>query len=921
METIKTDTRIVVAGAGISGLTAALHLAEKGFRITLVDRSDGSGGILPLLDIQFPNDHCGMCRILPMIGREGAQDFCLKRGVFHENIRFLPHTLVTGVTGNPGSLEVSLSPASGNTQESLDPLTNVAAVILAGGGALFDPSGQVLYNMANLPNVVTALDFERLTAGSPLYQTTIPRPSDSAPANRVAWIQCVGSRNLGQGSPFCASACCMFAVKEAVHAKKLTGNAMDAAIFYMDMRTFGREYQKYRDEAEKHRGVRFVRCRVHSIEAAEQPGDLDLFYVDSRGVRQKETFDMVVLSTGKSASVKEQEALDDLAKVKGVHLLQSATEFRDISDSVKGAQSVVSEVETLIRDLHPSTGPGLDETVAQTGQDASVLASKPNPLLVLVRGDDPLVSDDVWERIHELAAAGLQGNAFQAEHLDQETLERIRAHILEKKINRVLMAGVRPSTTLPGKAGLVRKLGLPIPFIGIADLTPYFVNTGSAEDASAHALSMVDASLRYLKRARIYPELGRKTVKKALVIGGGPAGLMAAKSLADTGCAVVIVDRAESLGGNSRYITGDGVRSGLDALLRDISANPGIEILTGYTIKEHTGHAGDFRAIAVSDTGDPVIIHHGAVVIATGGGMNKTRSYHYGEDDRITTIAAFREMVDSADPSLKSLKTVAMILCADSREEPFNYCSRICCLKTLETAIALKEERPDMKIFIFYRDIMTYGRSEAVYTRAREKGIFFVNYTPGEKPRVSIDNDRLILEAHDAFSGFDMALNPDMVCLAPGLVPGSGRSMAKLLDLDLTPEGFVREADYKWRPVDTGREGIFVCGLARAPGRIDEILEDGRAAAARAARILQRDLLVPSPVSAQVRDTACSRCGICIGVCPYGARYHSLVDNRVLVDAAACQGCGSCAVACPNSATVISGFEDTAIMEALESVL
>ncbi|MFH1156335.1 MAG: FAD-dependent oxidoreductase [Pseudomonadota bacterium] len=938
MEKMKTDSRIVVAGAGVAGLTAALHLAEKGFQITLVDKSDAAGGILPRLDIQFPNDHCGMCRLLPMIGREGSQDFCLKRGVFHDNIEFLPGTQVAGVSGNPGNLEVSLAPApgrdleqgqsgalspeaSGDVRVQPEPLTHVAAVILTGGGAIFNPADQVLYNMAELPNVVTALDFEQRVAGSALSRDAILRPSDNAEAKRIAWIQCVGSRTLGKGkgSPLCASACCMFSVKEAIHAKAITRGAADAAIFYMDMRTFGREYQKYRDHAQKDLGVRFIRCRVHSIEAGEEPGDLVINYVDSDGLRRSEIFDMAVLATGKSAPPEETQALADLAAVKGVHLLQSATRFKDISDTVKGAQAVVSEVESLVRDLAPSLKSHEGAAAPDSGNMAS-LTSKPKSLLVFVKSGDLLAGDD-WTAIMDQAKIRFTLDMETVENLDPETLESMAALITNKKINRVLIAALRPSTTLPGKGKLEKLLGLPWPFIGIADLTPYFARQESDPDAWCHALAMIEASMRLLKRARIYPEHGRRTVKKALIIGGGPAGLMAAKSVADAGFNAVIVDRAEAVGGNARYITGSGIQSRLEALVREVSANPRIEILTGRTLKQHTGHAGNFRVLAASDSQEPVIVHHGAVILATGGGLNATRSYHWGEDERITTIAAFRDRVDTSDPALGTVNTVAMILCADSRKEPFNYCSRICCLKTLETAIVLKEKRPEIKIFIFYRDIMTYGSSEAVYTRAREMGIFFVQYQPDAKPRVSIGPDGLILEAFDPFSGFEMTLHPDMLCLAPGLIPGSGKPMAELLGVNLTPEGFIQEADYKWRPVDTGREGIFVCGLARAPGRIDEILEDGQAAAARAVRILDRDLLVPSPVTARVRDTACSRCGICIGVCPYGARYFSLTENKVKVDAAACQGCGSCAVACPNSATVISCFEDTALMEALEEMI
>lgn len=916
--------RIVIAGAGISGLTAALHLAEKGDEVILADKTDVSGGLLPILDLQFPNDHCGMCRILPMIDREGAQDFCLKRGVFHDNITFLPHTLVAGVTGNPGKLEVtlqSLETAADGADKSMT-VRDVSAVILAGGGALFDPAGEVVYGQGQLNNVITALEFERRLAGSADYRQTVPRPSDDRPAGKIAWLQCVGSRNLTGGSPFCASACCMFSVKEALHVKQITRSETDTAIFYMDMRTFGRDYQRYRDQAENEAGVRFVRCRIHSIEQAEDGHDLILYYVDENGERQAETFSMAVLATGKAPSENEDGQLEDLSLAKGVFRLRSTVAFRDIADSVKGALAVTAEVDGLLASVDAPAPPAAAET-SEPKQENPALADAPRFLFV-ARTQTPLLGDVDWNAVAEGVAERFGADLIQVAALADaggagEELETIRQTILANRINRVVVVAEDPWAALPAQKGLGRLLGLPPAFVHVADITPYFWSPDpDAIQLTQLILGAAERSVALLHRAQLYPDIRKPLVRQALIVGGGPAGMAAARTVADAGNRVVLVEQAGDIGGNMDRISGEANIRTLKQLKARVSEDPNIRILTGYTLQSHQGATGDFKAVAVSGSRDPEVISYGAAAVATGGSLRQPVSHEFGTDGRIVTLADFSDRVEKNE--MDAAGHVAMILCADSRQEPFNYCSRICCMKALTAAVRFKEQQPDARVTVFYRDIMTYGRSEALYTRARELGVFFVPYEPGRQPQVSLDQGAISVKILDRFSGFDMDIRPDLLCLAPGVEPAAGKEMAALFNLETTQDGFISEADYKWRPVDTDRSGIFVCGLARAPGRIEEILEDGRAAGARINRLLERDTLAFPTVTARVRDAVCSRCRICIETCPYGARYFNQADDRVMVDAAACQGCGSCAVACPNSATITGGFEDKGVMEAMDAL-
>lgn len=897
-----TQNKIVVVGAGISGLTAALHIAESGHKVILIDKAACSGGILPFLDHQFPNDHCGMCRILPMIKREGSQDFCLKRGVFHEHIEFLPHTTIASVDGTPGNMTVSFT--SSDTGAVFE-REKISAVILAVGSDLYDPSNIDFYGMSHMPNVITAVSFEQM-----LKADGLKRSSDGAEPHKIAWIQCVGSRNIIAGSPSCSSACCMFAVKEAVLAKEKTGSRLDTAIFYMDMRTFGRDFQRYRDNAEHEKGVRFIRCRLHSIEPAEKEGDLTICFIDNNGKKKKETFNLVVLSTGKN-QLDEKNIHRTLSSNKGVYLLESAKEFRDISEAVKGAQAAVCEITGIMNSM-----PIQKKEPFKTYSNSAFL-QKAAPLALLLKNGILRKNADCDAIGKEIENQFKGVETISLDQIDDNSLESIREKISDKNINRLLVASEQPAVDLPLKNQLSALFGFPSEYIRLVSLFPNFEKVDNRKDIEKFIVSRISEGLSYLFRARQYPDNPFPARKKALILGSGPVGLNAARYLLDSGVEVVMVEKGDTPGGNIPEIAETETREKLSSLLSDVLKNSRFQLLKDAELESHSGRPGNFTAEVKVKSGETITIDHGAVVIATGGKMATPVSYSYGKDERIVTIHDLQKQI----PVLENIKKVAIIQCVDSREEPRNYCSRICCIKSLETAISLKDKNPDTSVFIFYRDMMTYGESESLYTEARKKGVIFIPYDRNNKPVVTSEKGTLLLTADDPLSGIKINLAPDLIALAPGLIPGAGSKIANLFQINTTEDGFIREADYKWRPVDTGKEGIFVCGLARAPGRIDEVMEDGMAAAARVIRLLGSESLLSSCVSAKVRHAVCSKCGLCMEVCPFHARYHDEKTDRVAVDPVSCQGCGTCAVECPNSATVISGFEDGAVLEALENFL
>lgn len=871
-----TKPRVAVIGAGISGMHAALEMAEAGCHVTLIDKAPAIGGILTQLDHQFPNDHCGMCRILPMIRRDESLQFCVRKGLIHENIEILTGTTVTAIDGTPGNMSVSVTTHPEGVDQNLctecgrceavcpvavddlfnaslslrkaiykpiphqltpkriidwDACTrcgecestcpesairaadaapshavlNTAAVIYTPGVELFDPSSEDIYGCEIQPNVVTALGFERiLNSIGPLEGKPL-RPSDHQPIRKIAWIQCVGSRNIMIGAHHCSTACCMFAVKEAVMAHRKIGNDVETTIFYMDMRTFGRDFQRYKDRAEQDFGVRFVRCRIHSIEPSENPGDLAISYVDAAGKLIEEVFDLAVLSNGQKPGF----SLPDFARHDGVEVIDSPHRLKDISESI--ILSGISAGRTLTKFYRQG-----------------------------------LLPDESGESVHPEPETGFRH-----------------------------------------------------------------------EQAIGNAEIVINPDRKRLSR----PEKGRPVEKSALIVGGGPAGLSAANTLAAVGAHVTLVEKEDHLGGNVSRIYSKETEQAIEKIISDVSNNPRITVCLNAAVIWSRGVPGRFVSRIRYRSGDEKILVHGAVILATGGRPAQTNAFGFGSHERI--ISQFdleKQIADSAFASHPP-KSVVMIQCAGSREEPANYCSRICCIKALTNAIAIKQIFPDTDIRIFYRDIMTPGDSEKIYTQARRKGILFIPFDVNAKPTVRIENEKIEISGYDPVLGENITLKPDLTVLSVGVSPNPIDELSKVFRISRTVDGFLAEADYKWRPLDTLKQGIFIAGLARAPQNAEESMKEGEAAAYRALRILSQNVLEAQKVTAVVRHAICSLCELCVESCPYGARFIDSEQNKIMVDIAACQGCGACAAVCPNSATLLGEFEDHGVMDALEDAL
>ncbi|MEW6261565.1 MAG: 4Fe-4S binding protein [Thermodesulfobacteriota bacterium] len=980
--------RIMVAGAGVTGLRISLNLAEMSHEVLLLDEAASPAGLVLPLEKQFPTNHCGLCRLLPQAHRGGATEGCLRRGLIHDNVVFMPRTRLTGVKGVPGRLTVTaeiqppgidpgLCTACGLCRtvcpvNSPDPFQSgmsgrpavhpaspfspagrwvidwtsctrcgecarvcptgavnlsarveqrifepVSMLVLATGRKLYDPASVDLYGAGRLPNVITATAFERLISPAGPFagvsESGRPfRPSDRREAAKIAWVQCVGSRNLMIGADYCSNACCMFALKEAALVREASQGRVETAVFHMDLRTFGRDFQRYKDWAEKTIGVRLVRCRVHSLDQAEEPGRVLIRYTDPRGGPAAEEFDLVVLSTGQAPG--QDRDRSDYASQPGVLAADSAHGLTDMSEALIGADAVTARAARLLDEL----GLQPNRTKVGVAPDKSKPAGgKPRVLAVFISPGDE--SQD-WGRVDKNLPAEVALVRIKTK-LDESALKLIRQTWLESGADRLIVYAPGPAAEVLTVSALARALDAPPALIEVVDynfVLDRTVETGARAVALIRHIRLASRGLLARTPEAIEPVA---FIPKVLVVGSGPAGLAAAAALDHAGLDVALVEKTGELAGTARRLRLERDRQAVAAMVDQVRKSPRLSVRLDHEVIRCQGMAGRYKVWLRDDSGRIEEIACGAVILAPGGGPAQVRVYGLGRHERIIAVTELHERLTRPDAGREKIEDVVLILCAGSREEPRNYCGRVCCPAALETGLEIKEINPQARVTVFYRDIMTYGLSERLYTEARRAGICFLPFEPSHPPQVLIEDDRPVVEGFDPLLQEKVRLTPDWLGLAVGVRPNDNSRLARVFKLDLTQDGFLKEAEVKWRPLDSGREGIFICGLGRAPARFEEARREGEGAAGRAIRLLARGAASGAPNTAYVQAGLCVGCLLCLPVCPYQARSINEAGGPILVDPAACQGCGLCVTACPTGAAELPDHDGIGLPEAVKTAL
>jgi heterodisulfide reductase subunit A len=822
---------------------------------------------------------------------------------------------------------------------------DAGAVVLCGGVSYFDPSiGKDTLCYGSAKNVVTSLEFERMLSSCGPFEGKLLRPDNLKPVQKVAFIQCVGSRDIGLNADFCSSACCAFAVKEARLAVEQSNGQVEAAIFYMDMRAYQKPLESYCQEAREQYGVRFVKSRVHSV-IAGQNNDCILRYPSPEdGSMQEESFDMVVLAVGQRPAKGSQELADmlelpvnEFGFIKtlpfsccetdrpGIFVGGSFTGLKDINESLICASAAAQGASLA---LHGAGG-GLAPVAKAIEPDPELLRAPPSVFVALCTCGNKLgrVADEkalAQKLKYQPCVKGVR--AFER-LCTREGYNEFAEVVKKSGANRLLVGACLPHLHESRVLELARALGVNRACVEVTDtFTPANRDEQQGEkcrfSGSSEVLSTLLGSIARLKRARPHPLPSIPVTQRALVIGGGIAGMTAALAIADHGFEVDLVEKGQKPGGNLSWIkrTIEGLETAplLEETLGRLEKHPLITLHTQAGVLGTTGSLGCFES-SVEDKDGGYTIAHGVCILATGGNEAPVEGFGYGLSESVMTQKEWEIALAQNCQEASSLESIVFIQCAGCRSENRNYCARVCCATTLKQALYIKGQNPSTAVFVLYRDMMAYGQMESYYTQARRMGVIFIPYKKDRPPSVEKKDEGLFVTAFDPILQRPLCISADRVILAAGLVPELPEDLAAGLGIQIDEHGFFKEAQFKWQPVESATSGFFACGAVLGPRNIAESIASARAAASRALAVLSKAGIAGARISASVRPSLCSLCERCIEACPYGARTLDRENEKILVNPALCQGCGSCVTACPNGASVLEGFLREQMLETIDA--
>jgi heterodisulfide reductase subunit A-like polyferredoxin len=824
----------------------------------------------------------------------------------------------------------------------------VGALILSPGFKEFDPSPIHHLGYRRYPNVVTSIEFERMLSASGPYQGDLLRPSDKKPPRRIAWIQCVGSRDASCDREYCSSVCCTYAIKQAIVAKEHVPHELDETIFFMDMRTQGKGFERFYERG-KEEGIKFLRAKVYQVEEADETGSLLVRYLDEDGRVVSAEFDLVVLSVGFQPSEEVVRMARDLGIQLNPYGFCHTSPFAPVETSkpgvfVCGAFSGPRDIPETVMQASGAAG---SAAVMLSPARNTLTKKKEYPPERDVSGQEPRIGVFICHcginiggvvNVPEVVeyAKTLPNVVYVEDNLytcSQDTQERIKEKIAEYDLNRVVVASCSPRTHEPLFQETIREAGLNKYLFEMANIRDQcsWVHMYEPEEATEKAKDLVRMTVAKVALKRSLKPLSLPINRSALVIGGGVAGMMAALTIADQGFEVHLLERGEELGGMARRIhynlDGEDVQSFLSDLIRRVEEHPRIRVYTHAYIVDAYGYVGNFTTEIMRYRGRTIeSIEHGVTIIAAGAEEHKPNDYLYGKDPRVLTQLELEEEIARGSQDIVNCDNLVMIQCVGSREEERPYCSRVCCNQAIKNALKLKEINPEMNIYILYRDIRTYGFYERYYREAREKGIIFLRYSEGERPhvtRLKKDGQYLLrVEVKDPVLGEEIAIDADILALSVPIVPSEdARELATFYKVPLNEDNFFLEAHVKLRPVDFATDGVFLCGLAHAPKSISESIAQAKAAALRATNILVKEALTAEGIVCEVREEICGGCGICEALCPYGAIAVDKERRVASVNEALCKGCGTCAAACPSGAAQLRGFRRDQISAMLAAAL
>ena len=826
----------------------------------------------------------------------------------------------------------------------------VGAIIVCPGFEEYNPTPLHELGYRRLPNVVTATEFERILSPSGPFGGHLQRPSDGKAPQKVAWIQCVGSRDSSIGCGFCSSVCCMYAIKEAEIAQEHSEQPLDTAIFFMDMRTQGKDFDRYYERAKDVHGVRFIRSRVYGIEELNGSGDLSVRFTTEGGKTQKETFNLVVLSAG----LHPPKGGKELAEKLGIDLDQygfcKSQEFISVDTSREGifACGAFNGPKDIPETVMQASGAAAKASALLAPARHTLTQKKEYPPEREVAEEEPRIGVFVCHCGINIAgvvnvpqvteyAKTLPNVVFADQNLytcSQDTQEIIKEKIREHDLNRVVVASCSPRTHEPMFQETLREMGLNKYLFEMTNIRDQcsWVHMHQPEEATQKAKELLRMAVAKSHLLQPLKESVAEVIKKGLVIGGGISGMTGALNLADQGFEVSLVEKSGRLGGNAihiyRTLSGGDVKSFLNDLIARVNHHPLIHVYLGSQIVDSSGYIGNFTTKLHVGNGTEEEVKHGITILAIGGREYKPKDYFYGEDERVCTAMDLEGNLANHPEKYVNCNNVVMIQCVGSRNEEHPYCSRVCCGKSVKNALKLKELNPEMNVYILYRDMRTYGLMEDSFREARDKGVVFLRFDPEDQPGVrkvkENGQDLLRIEVSDTIIGERFAIDADLLQLATGILPPEdNKALSQLYKVPLNQDGFFLEAHMKLRPVDFATEGVFLCGLCHNPKTIEESISQAEAAAGRATASMAKGYVTVLPTISEVDPMRCLGCGLCELLCPFSAIrvVETERGNKAETIAASCKGCGVCSASCPQKAVTIHHFSDDQLTVQIEALL
>ena len=839
------------------------------------------------------------------------------------------------LTGDCGACE-KFCPAGAidYNQKPRELTLDVGAIIASPGFETFDARLKGEYGYGRYPNVITSLEFERFLSASGPYAGHIQRPSDHKEPTKVGWIQCVGSRDAGLHQDYCSYVCCMYATKQAIIAKEHI-STIEPSIFFIDIRAQGKGFDRYYERAKKDHGVRYVRSLLSRVAENPRNHNLQVSFIDETNTFQTEEFDLIILSVGlkpHSEAWELAKALDlktdrfgfcqtpELNVVgtsqPGVFVSGVFQNPKDIPETVTQASGAAAEAAALLSEVR---GTQVKEMVFPPERD--------------VRQEEPRIGVFICHcginiagvvNVSEASAyARTLPGVVYADHFlftcSTDSQEKMAEIIQEQGLNRAIVASCSPRTHEALFQETLRKAGLNKYLFEMANIRDQcsWVHQNDPALATEKAKDLIRMAVARTHLLEPLYEIPFDVIQKALVVGGGLAGLTAALNLADQGFETYLIEKGQHLGGNalklSHSLEGVDVPLYLGKLIERANNHERIRIFTEAELSEINGHVGNFRS-TVNHQGMKKTIEHGAVVVATGGSEYKPTEYLYGQDSRIKTQLEFHQLLSQAPDTIGPAKEIVMIQCVGSRDEDHPYCSRVCCSSAVSNALKIKEVNPQTQVTILYRDMRTYAQKELYYKKAREAGVRFVRYEGDQKPEVTLEGTKLQVTVLDRNLNRAIRFSPDYLVLSSAIRPNpESKPLASVLKIPSDADGFFLEAHIKLRPVDFASAGLFLCGLAHGPKFMEESISQAKGAAARAATILAQKQINVGGQVAVVDQERCVVCMTCVRTCPFGVPQ---VDDEgmIYINPASCQGCGNCASACPRKLIQVQHQRDDQII-------